>query len=268
MSPSLRERLVVGLSPESVQFVRYAPGWRPRLAENAAIRCAATSDEAWRGASEALARELPRRARPRSAWRVVLSNHFVRYQLVPWNPELRGQSEVLAMAQMQFRSVYGEIALRWSLRIAHGAFGASALACAVDLAMIERLEQIFAASGARIASLQPYVVAALNALRNRLRESEFWFAFIEPGRLVIGQIGSPGWVGLATRRLGMHPLAETLAGLAQQAGSGGSDVRPAAMCVVSGLGRARLKVMRKTGLRVLAAEPDAPLWLGDNRARC
>lgn len=263
MSPSLRERLIVGLSPSGVQFARYSRGLRPRLKDSATVPCAEADGEPWRPALDALARELPRRAGGGPVCEVVLSNHFVRYQLLPWRPELSGREERAALAQAQYRAVFGAAAQQWTVRLAGAEFGATTLACAVDRPLVEELARLLEAAGARPAAVEPYLAAAFNRWRHELKAPPYWLALLEPGRLWVGQATAAGWASISARRVGADPLAETLAILAQEAAVSGAGPAPIpTYLIATGLDRERVRELRGNGMKVLSADPNALLSLG------
>jgi hypothetical protein len=264
VSPSLRDRLIVGLTPAGVQFARYGRGLRPRLKDSATVHCAEADGEPWRPALEALARELPRRAAGGPACEVVLSNHFVRYQLVPWRAELRAREERVALAQAQYRSVFGAAAQQWAVRLASTGYGATTLACAVDRPLVEELARLLKAAGARPAAVEPYLAAAFNRWRRELRAPPYWLALLEPGRLWVGQATVAGWASISARRIGADPLDETLAILAQEAAVNGTGPAPIpTYLIAAGLDRERVRELRENGMKVLSADPNALLSLGE-----
>jgi hypothetical protein len=266
VSLSLRERLIVGLSPAGVQFARYGRGLRRRLAESAIVPCAESGAEPWRSAIEALARELPRLAAKGPVCEVVLSNHFVRYQLLPWRPELKTREERAALAQAQYRSVFGAAAQGWTVRLAPGSFGATTLACAVDRALVEELARLLKAGGARPSAIEPYLAAAFNRWRPALKAPSFWLALLETGRLWVGRAAGGGWANVSARRIaGADLLGETQAILAQEAAVNGAGPAIPTYLVAAGLDRAGSRALRENGIEVLAAEPDALMILGEAR---
>ena len=264
MSPSLRERLVVGLTPAGVQFTRYSRGLRPRVTDRATTPCPETEAEPWRAALATLARELPRHAGARPACEVVLSNHFVRYQVLPWRPELGGREEREALAQAQYRSVYGAAAQQWAVRLADTPFGGTTLACAVDRALVEELGGLLKSAGVRPTVVEPYLAAAFNRWRRKLKAPPFWLALLEPGRLWVGLMGAAGWSNVSARRIGADALAEARAVLAQEATVNATDGAPAPTYLIgTGLDRESARELREDGIEVLATATDALLSLDE-----
>lgn len=232
MSLSWREALVVGLVPGGVQVAgRFAAPWREALG--------------------ALAK-----SKPRAAFRVVLSNHFLRYDLLPWEGGIAAPAERAVQARVRLRGVHGAAAEDWELRVDEHAHGAAALACAVDQSLLAELAQ---ALGRPPRSCQPYAVAAFNRWRRAVKAAAFRFAVIEPGRIWLGRATRGRWTGALTRRPGEDAAAGTLAMLEQEEALAGAQVPTFA--VVSGLDGVGLRRLESAGLRLLQTETELPLCL-------
>jgi hypothetical protein len=191
------ESLRAALSPDRVAFVRMQPGWPGRLAEPVATRAVPgaapdSGEPPWAAALAALGEGLsgigPRGAKVT----VVLSNHFVRYQLVPWNDALADAAEEIAHARHCFSRVYGDVAEAWDIRLSADPGGAQ-LACAVDRELLASLEQVVAASGRRLHSVQPYLMAAFNPMRRELAGPLVWLVLAEHERLCLAALRNGRW---------------------------------------------------------------------------
>jgi len=123
---------------------------------------------------------------------VVLSNHFARYTIVAEQEDATAEEE-LALARFQFAKIHGERARGWEVRISR-AGGGPRLACAIDASLLERLKACFQNSGkARLASVQPALMAAYNAARKRIPREGAWLLLTEPGRSCLARLGPKGW---------------------------------------------------------------------------
>jgi hypothetical protein len=135
---------------------------------------------------------------------VVLSNHFVRYALLPWNPSLTRDDEWHALARHRLALVHGPAAEEWVIRCTETAPRGPRLACGVDRALIAALEEKVAASGASLVSVQPYLMAAFNHIRLAIGNGPGWAVIQEPGRLVLALIQDGVWAALRTRKADGH----------------------------------------------------------------
>ena len=152
MSRLFPERVRVRISPAEV------------LAGGRSIACdPAFGAEPWQGAVAALkSLEWTQACRVT----VVLSNHFVRYAVLPWSDGLSTQAEEEAYLRHHFGKIHGERAKAWTLRASEDRRGVPRLASAIDSALLEELKSAFPKAGkARLASVQPELMEAINRWR-------------------------------------------------------------------------------------------------------
>ncbi len=212
MSPLWRERVSIIFAPQRVTLVRHARGRKSAARERKSIDCAPVADgPAWRAPLEGLREALSHPNTGAADAGVVLSNHFVRYLVLPWNPALAGGREELAFAAARFQQVYGEAARAWSVRLSPGKPGASSLAAAVEKSLLDAIAALLENSPLRLRSLQPALMAACNA-RARSVAPNAWIALAEPGRLLLGLQRAGHWRSLRSRPLnaGTLSLAEAI----------------------------------------------------------
>jgi len=126
---------------------------------------------------------------------VVLSNHFARYTIVQPQEGATAEEE-LSLARFQFAKIHGERARGWEVRLSR-AGGGPRLACAIDASLLERLKACFPKGGkARLASVQPALMAAYNASRKRIPREGAWLLLTEPGRSCLARLASKGWASV------------------------------------------------------------------------
>jgi hypothetical protein len=224
---SLAERLRVELRPATVALVR----WQrfPRLRVLAARTIAAESNdvqsehpgELWRPGLEALATGLHEQRIAARRVEVVLSDHFVRYALIPWSESLVGDSERLAFARLSLRQMYGHVADSWDVCVDEQPAGEASFACAVDRALMTGLRDVMSRAGARLEAVRPALADCLNRHLRGLKENVFCLATAEPGRISLAFRSRSGWQAVRSRRLD-GPLPETLPTLLKQEAAAGS----------------------------------------------
>jgi hypothetical protein len=145
--------------------------------------------EPWDGALHTLkALEWPRRA----AVTVVLSNHFVRYALVPWNAALADPAEEEAYVRHHFGRIHGERAKSWRLRWSPEPGDAPRLASAIDSALLDSLKDCFKGN-ARLVSVQPCLMDAANRARHAVPASGAWLVFVERERACVALHAGGRW---------------------------------------------------------------------------
>jgi len=209
VSLSWRDRVCIDLAPGRVRLTRSPRGWRRTVSERKTVECA---DTGWQPALEGLREALAHPNLQPADATVVLSNHFVRYLLIPWNPALTGEREELAFARARFVQVYGEAAQAWVLRISgSGAFdldgpGAPRIASAIEPALLDGLNALLGSSPLRLRSIQPQFMAVVNGARARL-PGNAWLAVHEPGRVLLSLLRGGRWQSLRGRPLNGEPAA-------------------------------------------------------------
>jgi hypothetical protein len=158
------ERAVLGLAPASI-------------------------GEPW---EDAIARLAPLDKKRRTT--VVLSNHFVRYAVVPWSEGLDSPAEEQAYVRHHFARIHGERAKAWALRWCDN--GDTRLASAIDQPLLEALKQVLP----RLVSVQPYLMAAINRCRAAIPKSGAWLALVEQERACIALHAGGRWRSVQNAR--------------------------------------------------------------------
>jgi hypothetical protein len=191
-------RVLIGLSSAFVAVAGLQGALKPRLAHKRAIDCDPDfGPEPWQGAAAALASVAAELKPTRCDVTVVLSNHFVRYALVPRSERLSAGDEELAFARYCFAKVHGERVKAWDVRLS-GPDGRSArVASAIDAALLQAIQACFASGGrARVVSVQPYLMAAFNRCRPLARKDSAWLLLLESQRACLACIENGQWAAV------------------------------------------------------------------------
>lgn len=215
MSPSLRDELRVFLCPGEVLVTRTSctmtlRGLRRKVVFRKRLACdaAAPGDLPWVPAVGRLAEAMQDLAGGRVSGTAIVSNHFMRYTVVPWSETLTSATEQAAYARHCFRENYGYSSDTWALCLNPGQPCMPQLACAVDSPLLDALRTIFLRSGSRLKSIQPHLMAAYNQCRAALQKSPGWFVLHEPGSLCVALLDDAGFSHVKTSRVGPHWIAE------------------------------------------------------------
>ena len=192
---SWRERLLVGFSPSELTLVRMKRWPRPRVTAKHAAPCdPAFGPESWHGAAASLKGAADALRGEALDVTVVLSNQFVRYALVPWNDALAGAAEELAFARHCFMKIHGERSKSWTLSLSEEPAGMPRLAGAIDTALLDAVRNCFPARGkARLVSLQPFLMAAVNCWGGSMARTGAWILIAEPERACVVLHGKGRW---------------------------------------------------------------------------
>jgi hypothetical protein len=132
---------------------------------------------------------------------VILSNHFVRFLVLPWNEAMLSGAEKMALVQHRFDEVYGEVSSNWDFRLHEGTYGSPSLACAIPQELLSRLKALFEATPLRLKFVQPYLMTAFNACRNELSKEVSWFVLAERDNICVGLLQSGQWSSVRLRHI-------------------------------------------------------------------
>lgn len=208
MSLWSRKELRVVLSPEQAALAHIECALTPRgrrctTHARHLMPCDSGADAMpWRAALKALETALPDSAGGKAAATVILSNHFLRYLLVPWSAQLTDAEVEMAFVRHGFTRVYGATAQQWSLRLSNEHRGALRLASAVDTELLDGLRGVFDQAGVAIKSIQPHLMAVFNGVRSRLQGQSVWLALHEPGNLCLALLHQGRWAQVRNLRVG------------------------------------------------------------------
>jgi hypothetical protein len=152
----------------------------------------------WRAALDALP-EILKEHHGRDA-QVVLADQFVRYALLPHNEAVKTSEQWLALARHRFGALHGAAAAAWEVKVTETSPLGPRLAVAVDRDLIERMASVFVSSQVLLVSVQPFLVAAFNRIRQTVGNGSCWIVVEEPGRLTLALIRRGAWVAIRSRR--------------------------------------------------------------------
>jgi hypothetical protein len=210
VSLSWRNRFEVELAPAQVTLRLTPRGLRPAPAAPRQATCAAAAPgtASWRPALQALESQLAALDTKGGDVHVVLSNHFVRYTLVPFNAELPRPADDQALARHQFTRDYGPVARDWTLQVSdNGRSCGPRLACALDSALLVALRDLCKTHKLTLLSVQPALMSAFNRCNTQL-DPNGGFIHLEPGRLCIARFRDGQWASIVNRRTGPDWLQE------------------------------------------------------------
>lgn len=172
------ERLVVGLAPDRVDLLRLGRWPGRRVVYQTSLACTPAPGEApWVAALRTLDAALQSATQPgpsasdgavpsamsvEASVTVVLSNHFMRYLVLPWQPALTRSSELAALARLRFEQIHGAVVADWTVQLGDAGYGTPLLACAVDTGLVSGVQSLMQQRGLRLTSMQGLLMAAFN----------------------------------------------------------------------------------------------------------
>lgn len=199
MSHLWAEQLSVLLCPDRVLVAHRARGFRPGPMTTTVVPVAAPSEgmAGWEPAAAALSAYLTASPQWRGAeLRIVVSNHFVRYALIPWSDDLSNEKEHLLLARRHFAQTHGPVAKNWAIRMSLDRPGDCHVASAMDEALVNQLTLIAEACQMKLVRVEPLLMAAFNRWQQDFREEAQWFVMVEDGMLCGALVGRDRWMAL------------------------------------------------------------------------
>jgi hypothetical protein len=194
---SWRNSLRVGLCPDRLILARVKRGVGKRAADKRIMPFKATAEpQFWSGLLAALRQVL--KAYPSAQLTVIVSNHFVRYLLVPWSAELKSEEEWRAFVQHYYRRVFGPAADNWACRWQSQGEGRPVISAAVEQPLLDALEAVVQENGGRLVSVQPHLMWAFNRQRHALSLPSLWWVLAEPGQVSLSLLHQGVWHSLRT----------------------------------------------------------------------
>ncbi len=201
---SLSDQVRIDLRQDKVSMVRLHKGLlRTKVVASQTELCgdAEVGVAPWQPALSALQAGLPSLGVGRMDTTVVLSNHFVRYALIPWGDQFSNDSEEQAYVRYCFSVTYGNDAENWALRLSTNGYGEMQVASAVEQGLLDGLERVAGVYGLRLTSVQPYLMTVFNQWQHRLSGPMVWFVLAEQGRLCISLLKHGRWCSLRTMKI-------------------------------------------------------------------
>jgi hypothetical protein len=214
-----RDELRVLVQPHQLVLTRLS-GWRKQtIVHEKTLRVdptltvvsqdAATPSPRWQAALQQLDAALREPAWQGCQPQVTLSNHFVRYALIPWNDALGSPVEQEAFIRHCFAQAYGEAARQWNIRAAQARYGHATLASAVEPALVQALQLSLGQAGMRLQHIHPLVMQAVNETRQQLGTKEargnLCLAVPEHGRLTLLLIENGQWRSVQSHTVHREP---------------------------------------------------------------
>lgn len=204
MLPLWRDQVRIVLCKDRVIFLHLQGGARGRRVRSKLIVPCVTSEPGWQPVLAVLESSLQGKDLKKADAMVILSNHFMRFLVLPWNEASLSATEKMALVQHRFSEVYGEGSERWEFRLSEGAYGASSIASAVPRELLQQLKKLLADSPLRLNSVQPYLMMAFNACRRELGKQDGWFVLAERDTYCIGLMRGGQWSSIRVR----HAVAD------------------------------------------------------------
>jgi hypothetical protein len=160
------------------------------------VSCPVISGEPWRNALSILPEILRTAEAGGLQVTALLSNRLSRYAVVPNPDSARNRDELDLLARHAFERTHGDAVAGWTIRLSDAAPGRAALASALDREPLVSMKETIAAAGARLVSIQPYIMAAFNRQEGTFAKRDGVFILAEPERVTVLAWKDTGWCGV------------------------------------------------------------------------
>ena len=113
---------------------------------------------------------------------VSLASRWCAMLMVPWSGALLDAASAQRFLHSQFGAVYGDSARAWRLATDDTPYGQPRLACGIDAALLQGVQEAASAHGRRCLSIEPIVGPAWRSIAAAKPAA---FALVEAGRLLL-----------------------------------------------------------------------------------
>lgn len=216
MSLSWRNRISAFLSPHRVELVCLQRHVKPGQAERQVAACERADERTpWGAALVQLKRMLP--TGTGADIHILLSNHFVRYAVIPPQSKIETPAELQAYAAFQIREIYGERAAEWELSISSWDPATGAVCAAIERGFLRELEELAASQRMKLKYVEPYFTSVFDHWHGRFDNGRAWFALVETGRLCLALLEGGAWLRILNQRILDDVEEELLVALEREA---------------------------------------------------
>lgn len=197
---SLRKKLIVVLRPSRIEISEISRGWKPHAGEAKVILLSSESnDTAWAAPIHALDSYLRENQLGASDIKLIVSDYFFQYVLLPWSDALNDHQEMETFARIQLESVFGEIAKAWDVQIDMNGYGKLGIACAIDSAFLRALQETCATNSVRLTSLQPMFMRNFNRLNEDI-VADTLLVFVDDDQCILASYINGDWQSIRKLR--------------------------------------------------------------------
>lgn len=194
---SLFDQYVASLAPDALSLVRLKSGFGVKLVEKLHVTLAVSNHaQAWFNAVAELEKLLMKSQRG-MPMTIVLSNQFVRYNIIPAMPPLTASDKIIKVATHCFRENYGDIVDDWLIRVNPLPDGDTLVTSAIDAALVNALEALSKKYACKLKSIQPYLMSGFNSIRRQVNDHPSCYVQVEAGRISIALTQAGRWQSIA-----------------------------------------------------------------------
>jgi hypothetical protein len=158
----------------------------------------------WTPALTALDSNLSQRPSRGVRMRVVVSDQWARYSVIPWCKTLTSPVEHVAHARQHLAMLYGDVMTDWEIQLSDARPLSPYVATTIPASLLAAVRVACDKHNVRLMSLQPRLIAAYNSWRHQLPNRRAWFVTVEQGSLSAARITPQGWDRVHSVRIDSH----------------------------------------------------------------
>ena len=184
MLPLWRDEVGIYIGPSKVVLARMRRGIRPKCVAETGLSLDKKEPGGWQLACGTLTGLLDDEQWQNANARIVISDHWARYAVLPWSTDISNDSERTAHARLILSNTYGDLADEWTICLTDNRPFVPAIVSAIPSELLQHLKDILQARKLRLVSVQANTIVSFNAWRNHLADQSSWFAAVDDGSLV------------------------------------------------------------------------------------
>lgn len=209
MSPLWRDRVGVGIYPDSLTWVRASRGLRPRVIDSGALVLSQDvpyPDQLQTGLRKLIENQTAEFPRKRATYAITLCAALTRSALLPWPGVSISDVELEALARASLRRIYSDIDHAWTIRTKIPVYGEPGIAIAMPIAVLSCVEGAFTAARASLESIEPLLIRAGRAIADRTPKTGLYgVAFSDRTSSIYGLLSGHKWLVLRQSRNSLAP---------------------------------------------------------------
>ncbi len=117
--------------------------------------------------------------------RFIISNHFMRYLILPWTNSVTARADWLALADQAMREEYGNVASDWILRVNLSKHGEPVIAAGMDSTLYHAIHEFANHFHCKIEAIEPLLMVISSQ-----HKSKNSFVISEPGRVLFCELNN------------------------------------------------------------------------------
>lgn len=202
MLPLWRNRLTIILHPTQVTIIERTRNMR-RYAGSPVIHTVdgSAADYAWQAPLGALREWLRENKRARANVKIIVSDRYAQYALIPWPRGIVSNRELKTYARLYFANLFGHDGADWHLNVDWSRYAQPGVGCALPSGLVDAIRDVCAEQQLRIGSISGNFIVTHGRWRNRLHKGDALFVVIDSDQCTFAGFRRGHWLGLRSVRM-------------------------------------------------------------------